>query len=423
MEGKFYNKKILFLVTRPIYPITGGREVVLYNYCKGLCEIFGAEVNLAIFTDFEKINNKMSFIKKQYRISQPNKLEKLKNIILQSFILRKWPLQVSIYYSKKSQKNFQNIVDEIKPDIIICDMARTAEYVSRLKESNAKRILDMDDLISKRYFRQLENVDDVNIFGQYKNRLPKIFLNLVDRNIMKKIILTLEGNLLKKYEKDISINFKNIIFVSPKESNEFNKITNSNKSICITIGVDFDYYSRNVVKEKKENTICFLGNMNIPHNQTAVEHFIKNIFPKIKLEIPECKFRIVGKCSEEYFERFKDKEDVIVTGEVDDIRKYIQDCSVSIAPLIYGSGIKTKILETMAMGVPIVTNSIGAEGIYVTSGKDIFVCDDINDFVINTINLIKDKELNRIISNNAKTTIETKYQWTNTLKNMQKILE
>ena len=68
-------------------------------------------------------------------------------------------------------------------------------------------------------------------------------------------------------------------------------------------------------------------------------YFLENIFPKVKEKIPLAKFRIVGKCSEKYKEKFIDRADIEVTGEVSDIRPFVQECNVSVAPLIYGSGI------------------------------------------------------------------------------------
>lgn len=413
-------KKVVFITTRPIYPITGGREVVLYNYCKGLSEMHNCEVDLISFIDDENYNLTPDFINSQYIVKTPSKIEKVKNLVIKSLILKKWPLQVSLYYSRKTQRNIEKIINKINPDILICDMARTAEYIRNITGFSGKKVLDMDDLLSKRYFRQANNVSkDNNILGQYGNKIPGFVKKMLSSTFIKKKVLLLEGNLLQRYELEVSKDFNHIIFVSQIEAKELNEKMNKNKAFDVSIGVDHEYYSKIVVEKKQENLIGFLGNMYIPHNQDAVMHFINDIFPRVKEEIPNAKFRIIGKCSKEYKEQFEDREDIEVTGQVEDIRQYMQECIVAVAPLTYGSGIKTKILETMAMGVPVVTNDIGAEGIKIKNGQNIIISNNNYDYANNVVLLLKDLELNQSISNNGKESINMLYTWDETLKNLE----
>ena len=417
-------KKVLFITTRPIYPITGGREVVLYNYCKGLNEIFNCEIDLISFIDDKEYNLTPKFINKQYIVNQPSKLEKIYNAFTKSIILKKWPLQVSVYYSKKTKQYISKLIKDVKPDILICDMARTAEYIRDIKGFNGKKVLDMDDLLSKRYYRQSKNLKSSNnIFGQYQKKLPKSLQKIFSGKKLSEKILTSEARLLEKYEVEVSNDFDNIIFVSPIEAEELNKKMRFNKAFDVTIGVDYDYYSKIISKNKCKNLIGFLGNMYIPHNRDAVDHFLNNIFPLVKNKISDSKFRIIGKCSNEYKDKFRFRDDVEVTGEVDDIRKYVQECSTIVAPLLYGSGIKTKILESMAMGVPVVTNDIGVEGINAKNGMEIFVENNIEDFSNSIIHLLGNYKLTSNISVNSQKFILNNHTWYNTLKNFNKIIK
>lgn len=416
-------KKVLFITTRPIYPITGGREVVLYNYCKGLNEMFNCEVDLISFIDNKEYNLTPEFINKQYIVNQPSKLEKIYNTFTKSIILKKWPLQVSVYYSKKTKQYISKLIKDVKPNILICDMARTAEYIRDIKGFNGKKVLDMDDLLSKRYYRQSKNLKSSNnIFGQYQKKLPKSLQKFFSGKKLSEKILTLEARLLGKYEVEVSNDFDNIIFVSHIEAAELNKKINKNKAFDVTIGVDYEYYSKKISSAVSNNIIGFLGNMYVPHNKDSVDYFLNDIFPLIKNKISDSKFRIIGKCSDEYKDRFRFRDDVEVTGEVDDIRKYVQECSTIVAPLLYGSGIKTKILESMAMGVPVVTNDIGVEGITVKNNFDILIRNNKDDFSDSVVKLLKDEELKRYIISNSKKNILQNYIWENTLNNFKKIM-
>ncbi|MCH3965046.1 MAG: glycosyltransferase family 4 protein [Clostridium sp.] len=415
-------KKVVFITTRAIYPMTGGREVVLYNYCKGLKEIFGCEVNLISFIDDKNYDLTPKFINKQYIVQQPGKLEKVSNIIMKSMFSKVWPLQVSIYYSKSTQKHISNIISKINPDILICDMARTAEYVKNINNFKGKKILDMDDLLSKRYYRQAKSLNNSgNILGQYEKKIPAFLRKVFDGKFIGKKLLETEAKLLQKYEMQVCGEFDNIIFVSPIEAAELNEKIKINKAFDVTIGVDYDYYSKNVSNNKNKNLIGFLGNMYVPHNRDAVDYFLKDIFPLVKNEIPDSRFRIIGKCNEEYKFKFKDIKDIEVTGEVDDIRKYVQECEVIVAPLLYGSGIKTKVLESMAMGVPVVTNNIGAEGIKAKNNIDILIKNNIDDFSDAIVKLLKDEEFKQYVILNSKRNILENYIWENTLNNFKKI--
>lgn len=417
-------KKILFVTTRLIYPVNDGRKVVLYNYCKGLAEQHNCEVRLfSLLGEEEKHIKQPDFISKVYYGNLPSKFEKVKNLVLQSILLSKWPLQVSLYYSKKAKQQLDGVIDNYKPDIVICDMARTAEYLKELDDFKYNKILDMDDILSKRYKRQVEfGTLGNDAVGAYSKKLPKFINSIINNIYIMRFILNKEVKLLSKYEVNISKYYRSIVFVSPVEAKEFNSIIGENKCIDITIGVDYAYFSKNVVEKKKEKHIVFLGNMYVAHNKDAVDSFINNIFPLVLREIPDAKFRIVGRCPKDYKEYMQQYPKIEVTGEVDDIRKHVQECIVAVAPLTYGSGIKTKILETMAMGVPVVTNDIGVEGINVEHDNEIMIANNPDAFSDAIISLLINKNKNRQITANAKRLILEQYTWENTLKNMRKII-
>lgn len=417
-------KKVLFITTRLIYPVNDGRKVVLYNYCKGLAEMHNCEVRLFSIIDEEEKNIKQpDFISKVYEINPPSKAEKINNLIFKSGLRNKWPLQVSLYYSKRIKKQLTEILEEYNPDIVISDMARTGEYLRDLDPTKYNKILDMDDILSKRYKRQYENgTTGKDALGAYSKKLPSFFNGILDKVDIMKYILNKEYKLLSKYEIDVSKYSDSIVFVSPLESNHFNNIIKEEKSIDITIGVDYNYFSTKVINEKKKNYIVFLGNMYVAHNKDAVSYFLNEIFPNIIKEIPDAVFRIVGRCSDEYKIELLKYKNVELTGEVDDIRKYVQECEVAVAPLTYGSGIKTKILETMAMGVPVVTNSIGTEGLGVENYKEIISEDNKKNYYKSLIELMKNEDLKNKISKNAQEFVKNNHLWDEILRKFKKIL-
>lgn len=417
-------KKVLFVTTRLIYPVNDGRKVVLYNYCKGLAEQHNCEIKLFSIIDEEEKNIKQpSFISEVYQMSPPSKAEKLNNLIINSMILNRWPLQVSLYFSKKIKAKLDKVIEQYNPDIVICDMARTAEYLKDLDDKKYNKILDMDDILSKRYKRQYENGSlSSDALGAYSKKLPDFINKILDKIDIMKFILKKEYKLLSKYEIEISKYYKSIVFVSPIEARAFNKEINEDKGIDITIGVDYEYFSQKIARRENEKTIAFLGNMYVAHNKDAVKSFLDNIFPLILEDIPDAKLRIIGRCTSEYKKQMSKYANVELTGEVDDVRPYVQECSVAIAPLTYGSGIKTKILETMAMGIPVITNSIGAEGISVENYKEIIIEDGNTEYANAVIQLITNENLRNNIINNAQVFINEHHLWKKILLKFESIL-
>ncbi len=418
------RKKILFIISRSFYPTTGGREVVIYNYIDGLNRIYNCDVDVALFCDDEEAEGirKLDVVNNLFILKNISKLQKMRNVLINTILRRTWPLQVSVFYDKDVQRQINKIVSENNYNSIITDMVRTSEYLRGNDSFEGGKILDMDDMLSNRYKKQYElGNSNVNILGQYSKKLPKLVGKMCNSKNLSKFILKFEADLLSKYEVEVSKDFDKVIFVSKKEASQLNNILKCNKAIDITIGVDYEYLSRHI-SEKKEKTICFLGNMNVAHNRQSVDYFLKQILPLIKNEVQGIKFKIVGKCDEQYKKEMEVYEDVEVTGLVEDIREHIQSCSVAIAPILFGSGIKTKVLETMAMGVPVVMNSIGAEGIDLVNEENAMITDDWNQFAKYVVEIINDNLKRDYISSNAQKFVKENHTWDNTLKNFEVIL-
>ena len=122
-------------------------------------------------------------------------------------------------------------------------------------------------------------------------------------------------------------------------------------------------------------------------------------------------------------EQIKKYLNIIFLGRVDDVREHLKKCKVFVCPLTFGSGIKTKNLEAMAMGLPIVTTNIGAENINAINQKDWIVTDDVNEFANSVVKLIDDAKLRKTIGFNAYTYVKNNFTWDIAEKKLKKILE
>ncbi|AYD39328.1 glycosyltransferase [Clostridium fermenticellae] len=413
-------KKILFFTTRsPIKP-SSGREISLYYYIKYLHELYNYEIVVFTFGREKKcIVRPADFIHKLYTVKSPSNMDIFKNVI-KKVIFGRYPLQVAIFYSLKIKYKLDEIIKKESPDILISDMVRTSEY---FKDYKMTKIFDMDDMLSLRYKSQLESEGElINPFGAYFDKLPGVLKKILDKNYVKIFILKYEQMALQKYEVNISNKYDAVVLVSPKEVNYLNEKMDTKKAFVVSTGVDCKYFEDKIIN-RDENIITFLGVYSAPHNEDAVLYFYRDILPAIKKTNPNLKLRLVGGNVTKKVEKLKMDASIELVGRVEDVRDYIKSSKVFVAPLRFGSGIKTKILEAMAMEVPVVTTSVGAEGIGLENYENVIIQDDPNKFAKAVCELVADNGLYNRIAKNAKEFVMNNYDWNVQMKSWKNVFD
>lgn len=414
------TKKILFVMPRLPFPATSGRKTSLYHYCRILSEELGYRLIVAAF--LEKGDDpqlRPEFIDRLEILPKPSATTKTKNIFVDSILLKKKPMQVSLYWNPNAKVVIDKIVQEEKPDIIIGDMVRSTEYI---KNYPIYRIADLDDRISLRYQRQLDyDISGINPYGAFLNTVPKIIQKIMLWKPLKVYVVKNEIKLLKKYELKIAKQCDKTVLVAQKEVDALNKELHENKAYAIPIGVDVNYFSYRE-NFSEENYIGFLGAMSVAHNENAVRHFITDILPQIVKERPEAKFLVIGGGASENLKKLE-SDYVHFTGRVDDVRDYLEKCKVFVCPMTFGSGIKTKNLEAMAMGIATVTTTIGAENIDAENMQEWIVVDDNDEFAGAVVKLLEDNVFRHYIGENGNKFINQNYTWNVTKNKFDKLLK
>jgi glycosyltransferase involved in cell wall biosynthesis len=163
--------------------------------------------------------------------------------------------------------------------------------------------------------------------------------------------------------------------------------------------------------------------MNYFPNYDAALYFYHKIFPYIKQKCPDITFYVVGNHPLPKLKRLESNRDIVVTGHVPETRPYFAQSAVFVSPLRGGSGIQVKNLEAMAMGVPVVTTSVGAAGIEAKVGHDLIVADEPKEFASKVIQLLDDLELRQQIGQNGRRLVEEKYNWPDVVGRLDKIYE
>ena len=156
-----------------------------------------------------------------------------------------------------------------------------------------------------------------------------------------------------------------------------------------------------VVPRNKRHDLLFVGGFSHTPNVDAVLYFCREIFPALHKRLPQIKVHIVGNAPPAEIVALA-SDNLIVTGHVQHLIPYLNSALVSIAPLRYGSGMKGKIGEAMAYGIPVVTTAIGAEGMDLRNGVDAMIADTAEEFVESVVCLAHDPVLWESVSSNAR---------------------
>ena len=200
--------------------------------------------------------------------------------------------------------------------------------------------------------------------------------------------------------------YDKVIFVSEVETDYLNKRL-PGKAVTIPVGINaVPEVELNIKPEK--NILSYVGNLKVAANVDTLHWIISDILPKINHDV---KFMVIGKCSDSIREQYKNNNHVVFTGRVDSLVEYIRKSQIFLSPILYGTGIKTKILEAMSIGVPVVTNDVGAEGIAAKDGKELWIRNNSEAISGLVDDLLDHYDVALNVAEEGRILVEEKYEW------------
>lgn len=390
------TKKILYLTTRLPYPVIGGDKVRMYNILKEL-KLLGYDITLVSLVteddNLELAKEHNDFYSRLISVKFNKKLAYLNAV---KAVLNDKPFIVEYFYSSPMQKVVDKLLKEEKFDIVTGYMIRIAPYLEKHSDKNI--IIDFVDAVSMMYERRIKAV----------------------KSLWDKFKIGIEFLKVKNYEKKCTKLFKCQTAISQYDRDYIERFAPNANIKIIWNGVDTEFYKP--IDYKKENNICFVGSMQYIPNSEAAMYFATEIFPLIKKEIPDAKFKIIGaNPRQELFDSTKNIEDIEITGRVEDVREYMKDCSVSVCPVKIAGGVQNKILEAMAMGIPVVTTPEGAEGI--GADESILAVARTKEVYANmVINLLQNPQKCNEVSKVSREFILQNYSWDKVGKELNKVI-
>jgi glycosyltransferase involved in cell wall biosynthesis len=280
-------------------------------------------------------------------------------------------------------------------DIVHIEHTYMASYSNRI---HAKKVIS------------IQNIGSVQFLRMFK----------IERKLRTKIRWFINWRMMKDWEPRVLRNFDRCLTMSSLDEKYLRSACPELKLSVIENGVDVERY-RPLSPNEDKKSLLYLGSMSYEPNSDAVLHFCSRILPLIRKEIPQCRFFIVGKNPSQDLRNLADGESVSVTGYVDDPVPYYQRCDILVVPLRAGGGSRLKILESMALGRPVVSTSIGCEGLEVRNDQHLLIADPPQEFARQCVRLLTDNSLYDRMALQGRKLVEQKYSWDRISNNLQEV--
>ncbi len=360
--------KILFISHRFPYPPTRGDKIRSFNMVKHLHEA-GHNVTVASLARSRQEADACHGIKdycKDYILCEVRNLFQAVRMGLR--LLTSEPSSLGFFYSSKLQSEINQLLVEKNFDLIVVFSSTAAQYVDHV--TDIPKFLDFCDMDSQKWLA----------FSKFKKWPVSMGYHL-------------EGRKLEQEEKQLCQQFDLCSCATDFEVDTLEGYGTGVASGLFPNGVDFEFFAPGEGGYKR-HSISFVGRMDYYPNEECVLAFCDNVFPRLLEKYPDLTFTIIGACPPASILALDNLAGITVTGTVDDIRPYVQKSAVMVTPLEIARGTQNKILEGMAMGVPVISSRTAARGVDAVVGEHILAATTAQEYV-NHISKIFDDEAER----------------------------
>ncbi|MBU9572353.1 hypothetical protein FEP63_06307 [Burkholderia multivorans] len=381
------KKKLLVLTPRFPYPVIGGDKLRIYHLCRMLSRHYSLTL-LSLCESEEEMRAELPSDGVFDRVERVflSRARSYLNTLLA--LPTRTPLQVAYYRSSA----FAAAVSRLLPshDGVLVHLLRCAEYV---RKSDKPRVLEMTDAISLNYSR----VKQLRKARGIKSR-----------------VFAIEAKRLLDYERTIVDDFDLSVLVSKTDRDYLFPGEPSKRVMVCSNGVDLSglpYTARTMASR----LLIFIGDMRTVQNQDMCHFFAEAVLPLLRKR-GDYRFRIVGSIAPALAEQFRAYDGVEVTGRVASVAQAALDGAIGVCPMRIGAGVQNKILEYMALGLPVVTTSLGHEGLGAKREQDVLIADTPEEFVERIEWLVAHASEAHEIARRARRFVEREHSWSEMIR-------
>lgn len=306
------------------------------------------------------------------------------------------PLSVGYFASRALARRVDARLAQERFDVVYVSSSPMAQYVSARE---LPVVLDFVDVDSDKW-------------AQYAAATPP----------PRRWLYRLEARRLRRYEAQVGRQAAVAVFVTPAEEALFRTSAPDARTVVIPNGVDTEYFQPGARAAASPPTIVFTGALDYRPNVDGVLHFSDAVLPRVRAEVPDVRCLVVGRRPSRAIRRLR-RQAIDVIGDVPDVRPYMRQAHVAIAPLRLARGLQNKVLEAMAMGLPVVASPGPAQGVSAMVGRDWFVETTPAAFAARVVHLLRDAGARRDVGRCARAFVQRHHDWPQVLRDVDAVVE
>ncbi len=362
------------------YPIDLGRKVVMAGYLEFLCREIGAKNVVYATADTEFSEPPMGF--RVVRLPIAHAVRRIATVAWEGALAHRKPMQEAMFSNPQALGLIDELIASLRPDILLVDTVRMAHYAEPAAERVRRRVMHLDDLYSLRYRRILDllhrqpdlHLDTVGSFARF---LPEPLARIA-RASQKKLLMV-ESGLLHRREIWAASAFDRALLLNDEETRLLARTSGSDR--VQTIRPSIQRPARRARRYSGEPVFLFLGSFTLPANVHALSRFL-DALPTVFKRIPAARILVAGKNAHNGIRakagRYGDR--VRFLDYVPDMSELMSTPAAMVAPISFGTGIKMKVLDALAHGLPLVASRAGVDGTGIVPGREALISDDLASY-------------------------------------------
>jgi sugar transferase (PEP-CTERM/EpsH1 system associated) len=382
--------RVLQFAPRTCWPLDTGAKLRNYHLARVLTR--SARVSLLAFTDHDQSSDSLAEVYDQViTVVRESAYTPAK---VARGLLGKTPLPVLNYTTDAMKRALETLVSENDFDIVQVESIHLMSYLPILRHARRRSIVVCD----------WHNIES-ELMQRYSEREP---------GVLRRAYAGKTARLMSEFEKRALREFDAHVTVSHRDAERLRHLNPDARIFVIENGVDTNFYSAlesGARDESLPRRIVFVGSMDYHANIDGAVNFARQVWPRVREQQPELTFTIVGKDPADEVRELAQLPGIEVTGTVDDVRPFYREAIAAVVPLNVGGGSRLKILEAMAAGIPVVSTSLGAEGLEVRHDENILIADTNDQLAEAIINLAENEERRNQLSAAGRALVSSRYDW------------
>jgi len=385
--------RVLQFAPRVCWPLDTGAKLRNYHLARVLAQ--RAAVSLLAFSDHQESSANLEKFYEQVITVRRDSAYTFAKLVRGG--VGSIPLPVLNYTTHSMTRELEHLLGEHDFDIIQLESIHLMSYLANIRAAGSRDTHKRPIVVC-----DWHNIES-ELMQRYSEREPGRFRRAYARRTAR---------LMSEFEKRALRDFDAHIVVSQRDADRMRVINPNARIFVIENGVDTGFYSDLEGKaESPARRIVFVGSMDYHANIDGAVNFARAVWPRSRELQPDLIFTIVGKDPAPDVRELAQLPGIEVTGTVSDVRPFYREAIAAVVPLKVGGGSRLKILEAMAAGVPVVSTTLGAEGLDVQHDKNIVIADTNEELVESLNSLVSNEERRQHLSAAGRALVSRFYDW------------